>query len=212
MIRTEDLSQNLLLQISNLIDGNQVSAKELRNGGFRSENVEVVATVNWQFQGEYKETREFGDKQVKKHFLHDRQQFLAHQQHLLQLSMHEKALHAEFLAKLTQLQERGLEKSDKSYCIHRFDAFSVLEECLSCKGCGKITCSSCRGRGNHSCGSCGGSGKQAYFVNRYNSKGQAVGTYTQYRSCGGCGGSGSNICSSCSGSGKVRCKDCQGHG
>lgn len=24
--------------------------------------------------------------------------------------------------------------------------FSVLEECLSCKGCGKITCSSCRGR------------------------------------------------------------------
>lgn len=71
---------------------------------------------------EYKETREFGDKQVKKHF-HDRQQFLAHQQHLLQLSMHEKALHAEFLEKLTQLQERGLEKSDKSYCIYRFDAF-----------------------------------------------------------------------------------------
>ncbi|MFZ7215070.1 hypothetical protein ACLSYY_05480 [[Pasteurella] aerogenes] len=212
MIRAEDLSQNLLLQISNLIDGNQAGAKELHSGGFRAENVQVAATVSWQFQGEYKEIREVGDKQVKTHFSHDLQQFSAHQQHLLQLAMHEQTLRAEFLANLAQFQERGLEKSDKPYCIHRFDAFSVWEDCLSCKGRGKITCSSCRGRGNHSCGACGGSGQQAHFVNQYNSKGQAVGTRTEYRSCSACGGSGATTCSSCSGRGEVRCKDCQGHG
>lgn len=109
MIRAEDLSQNLLLQISNLIDGNQVGAKELRSGEFRAENVQVAATVSWQFQGEYKEIREVGDKQVKNLFSHDLQQFSAHQQHLLQLAMHEQTLRAEFLANLAQYQERGLE-------------------------------------------------------------------------------------------------------
>ncbi|OZN25792.1 hypothetical protein CFY87_00840 [Actinobacillus seminis] len=75
MIRAEDLSQNLLLQISNLIDGNQVGAKELRSGEFRAENVQVAATVSWQFQCEYKEIREVSDKQVKNHFSHDLHNF-----------------------------------------------------------------------------------------------------------------------------------------
>ncbi|OZN25793.1 hypothetical protein CFY87_00845 [Actinobacillus seminis] len=113
--------------------------------------------------------------------------------------MHEQTLRAEFLANLAQYQERGLEKSDKPYCIHRFDTFSVWEDCLSCKGRGKITCSSCHGRGNHSCGACGGSGQQAHFVNQYNSQRQAVGTRTEYRSCSACGGSRATTCSSCSG-------------
>lgn len=210
MITTEQLSENLLAQIKNIVDGNQVTSNDVQPITQKSEIFNAHLTVNWKFKGEYSDSRVAGGQPCASHFLHSTH-FEHETQKYLHDAVYEKSLRQHFLDNLTALHCESLKESDEPYRFHSFTPFSLHETCSSCGGKGKKRCSSCGGSGRQTCSGCGGSGRTYYTVTSYDNRGNANGTRTESRACSSCSG-GKITCSGCSGRGMVRCSPCEGCG
>lgn len=73
MITTKELSENLLKQISSVIDGNQAKAAEIQNIQAKSEIFQANLTVNWKFKGYYEDQKIAGGETLNNHFNHQNQ-------------------------------------------------------------------------------------------------------------------------------------------
>lgn len=210
MVTTAQLSENLLKQIANLVDGNQAKADEVQSVDAKTEMFQADLSVQWQFEGIYEDQRVAGGKKSSNHFTHKNQ--FEHQTQIYgQCATFDKTLRRNFINKLISLNTASLKEADSRQTFYQFEPFSLEERCSKCNGKGRNYCSSCGGSGRVNCSSCGGSGKQSYAVTTYDSSGNSNGTRWDYRPCPSCSG-GQNSCSSCSGRGSLRCSPCEGTG
>lgn len=208
------LADNFVLQIQNLVDGNQVSRDDVEK--IYSEVIDVNFDINvlWNFYGKTYENRTAGGSAVAEHFDYNQDRFEQHTQYLLEISQYDQNQRQDFISHIIEQQKQSLVLADSDQKIHDFPEFSYYETCSECSGKGKVRCSGCGGSGVNSCCACGGGGTQIAtrtVYEYYNGQPQPR-TQTYSKSCSGCGGSGRHTCGSCGGSGQITCKTCQGHG
>ncbi|HHW7567105.1 TPA: hypothetical protein ACU21S_000390 [Mannheimia haemolytica] len=210
MITTESLSQNLLKQISTVINGNQARAEDIKSICSNSEIFQANLKLDWKFSSVYKDEKVAGGKKAHNHF--KKQNHFEHQtQDYHQHAAYNKSLRQDFLNSLISLSTSSLKESNTSRTFYHFEQFSFEETCSNCSGKGQNRCSSCGGKGSITCSNCGGSGRKSYPITTYDNKGNANGTRWDYRSCPSCSG-GQCTCSNCSGRGSIHCSPCKGYG
>ncbi len=203
----QDLSKDLIRQLSNIIDGNHVSRNDLKPIQFESDIFTAQFYIEWIFFSEYKDSRVAGGSyRGKRCNSISELENVTYQ--LDQRAKFDKELRTPFIQSLKKHGRTGILKSDQKYAINNFGEFSAQEVCQTCDGSCKTRCRSCGGNGKQRCSYCSGSG--SVTQSRYNSNTRIYENYSSY--CSNCGGSGNRNCSGCSGSGKVRCSNCQGHG
>lgn len=210
--RYQDLAGNLLLQIRNLVNGNQATAEDVIPQNHSGTDFIIHALADWRFYADSDDQKSAGNAAAEIHFGSDTAAFEAHTTQLAHEVANNRDLRAGFTNKLRKANGQGLAWTDNKHSFHRFPSYSVREYCTTCRGSGKVRCKSCGGRGRNSCSSCGGSGRRSEQVPEYDYKGNYRSNKTVYKSCYGCHGSGHTTCSTCSGRGKVRCRECNGHG
>ena len=210
--RYQDLADNLLLQIRNLVNGNQAAAEDVVPQGSSGTGFIIRALADWRFYAESSEEVSAGNTAAAVHFGSDTAAFWAHAARLEHEAAHSHELRAGFTAELRGADGQGLARVDSKHSFHRFPDYSVHEDCTNCHASGKVRCGSCGGSGRKSCPSCWGSGQRSEQVPEYDYQGNYRGSKTVYKSCYGCGGSGRTTCGACFGRGKVRCGECSGHG
>ncbi|QIW15161.1 hypothetical protein A4G20_01765 [Pasteurellaceae bacterium RH1A] len=210
MIDKQDLSESLIGQIGDVVEGNQAQAKDVKPEACRSELFQADLTVDWHFTSQVHDERIAGGARRDNHFIYIRD-FEDKTQIYMEAASYDVSLRQDFLAHLEASGVASLDQSDHPHTIAEFPPFSHPETCSQCSGQGQNRCSSCGGSGKHTCSSCGGSGRQHYSVTTYDNQGRANGTRMDFRSCPNCLG-GKTTCYTCSGRGSVRCKPCDGHG
>lgn len=203
----DELSKELINQLSNIIDGNHVNKDDLKPLNSEIYDVEALLLISWTFSSDYQESRIAGGSIIGEacSSIYELERVT---DKLDDIAKFDRELRSEFIDVLKECGREGILKSNQQYLIKDFGHFSVEETCSSCNGNGKIRCTSCGGNGRQRCNYCSGSGRISQ--SRYNTNTRMYENYSTY--CSSCGGSGNKRCSSCSGSGKVRCNSCHGHG
>lgn len=210
--RYQDLAGNLLLQIRNLVNGNQATAEDVIPQNHNGTDFIIHALADWRFYADSDDKISAGNAVAEIHFGSDTAAFKNHTAQLAHKVAHNRDLRIGFTDKLHNANGQGLAWTDNKHSLHRFPSYSVHEDCATCRGRGKVRCKSCGGRGRDNCSSCGGSGRRSEQVPEYDYQGSYRGSKTVYKSCYVCHGSGHTTCSTCSGRGKVRCRECDGYG
>lgn len=206
------LTDNFILQIQNLVDGNQVSRNDVQKTHSEIIDVNFDIDVSWNFYGKMYENRTAGGSAVAEHFDYHKDRFEQHTQYLLEISQYDQNQRQGFIGYVIEQQKQSLVLADKDQKVHDFPEFSYYETCTTCSGKGKVRCSGCGGRGTHTCSICSGTGSTTTTYTAYN---YATKSYTpQYHtsSCSSCSGSGRKTCGTCGGSGQTTCSTCQGYG
>lgn len=208
----EALSKNLLLQISNLIDGNQAHARDVVSTQYDFNEFNVKLNVYWHFYGQFDETRIAGGSTSPNHFGSNTAAFKNETSKLLEIAANSEELRHDFLQGLLNKKANdSIASSGEDVVFHNFGLSSVHEDCSNCGGRGEVRCSSCSGSGNQTCHMCHGSGRTSRQVPQYRN-GKYEGTQTVYDTCSYCSGGGRITCSGCHGRGWIRCNTCSGHG
>lgn len=203
----QELSKNLIHQISNIIDGNQVTKNDLKPKDFETDYLVAHLYIEWTFFAEYKENSVAGGS-YKGEAFNSVYELENKTKNLEKKAKFDKDLRASFVQNLHGYGREGILKSEGTHLINDFGKFSVKDICSTCNGSCKIRCNSCGGNGRQKCSYCYGSG--SITQSRYNPNTRMNENYSTY--CTSCGGSGNESCSSCSGTGKIRCGNCKGHG
>lgn len=205
------LADTLLLQLRQLIDGNQAQADEVRPVASEAEDFPIHFAVSWQFTSRRQDKVRAGKAAAYKHFGSDSSAFEDCSTELTNCAALDTDLRADFLDALRDAGKSGMAESEQERIFHTFPSFSVREECSRCDGRGQVSCSNCGGSGRKRCLWCDGSGQVTEQEPQY-ANNQYIGTCTVYKDCPDCWGSGRKTCLNCRGSGNEICSRCSGHG
>lgn len=201
------LSIDLMNQLSNILDGNNVTLDEIKTINYETDYFVVELNIVWEFMIEYSETKIAGGSYIgeKCNTVDDIEDIT---EELEKKVKYNKNLRTKFINDFRGLGREAILKSNKKYPIKEFGDFSAKETCSNCNGKCKVTCNSCGGQGKHRCTNCYGSGRVTKF--RYDNYNKRQESYSAY--CDSCNGRGHKNCSSCSGNGKITCPTCSGYG
>ena len=200
------LADTLLLQLRQLIDGNQAQADEVRPVASEAEDFPIHFAVSWQFTSRRQDKVRAGKAAAYKHFGSDSETFEDCSTELACRAAFDTDLRADFLDALRAAGKSGMAESEQERIFHTFPSFSVHEDCSRCDGRGRVSCSNCGGSGDTRCPYCSGSGR--VDVIDYPS-GKSTGAS---ETCLHCWGRGRKTCLNCQGSGYEICSRCSGHG
>lgn len=200
------LADTLLLQLRQLIAGNQAQADDVRRIASEAEDFPIHFAVSWQFSSRHQDNVQAGKAAAYKHFGSDSAAFEDCSTELASCAALDTDLRADFLDALRAAGKSGMAESDQERIFHTFPSFSVREECSRCNGRGRVSCGDCGGSGDTRCPYCSGSGR--VDVIDYPS-GKSTGAS---ETCLHCGGRGRKTCLNCQGSGYEICSRCSGHG
>lgn len=206
----QSLSDNLIRQIGNLVEGNQARISDVKSIDYQTAKFRALLQIHWRFSAQLADQKIAGGSPYDQHFGSNLNRFNQHLSQLQQQAAEDLQLRQHFIENLMTQGKAGLAESQQMVVFHRFQPFSVHMDCQRCDGSGKVGCFSCHGRGRTSCSGCGGSGQVPRQVTSYD--GNRTITRTEYQFCYQCSGSGNQTCSYCSGSGRERCNDCDGKG
>lgn len=194
------LSENLIFQLRNLIDGNQIRGDELKEISHKIYDIEIKLAYAWSFETNIETKEVAGGSSTNIHFGSNYSDFENHTRKIRNIIHTDKSIRAEFLGKFIDLGHQAFMTLNHTATIKVFDTFSYSYKCHKCSGesyemcsCnnGRITCQVCLGHGNNP---------------RYDDYKKM----TVYDTCYACGGSGKVMCSSCGGSGRIMCQSCNG--
>ena len=200
------LADTLLLQLRQLIAGNQAQADDVRRIASEAEDFPIHFAVSWQFASRHQDNVQAGKAAAYKHFGSDSAAFEDCSMELTNCAALDTDLRADFLDALRDAGKSGMAESEQERIFHTFPSFSVREECSRCNGRGRVSCGDCGGSGDTRCPYCSGSGR--VDVIDYPS-GKSTGAS---ETCLHCWGRGRKTCLNCQGSGYEICSRCSGHG
>ena len=196
-----ELSQSLVTQLKTLIDGNQISADELKEKAHKIYECELKLALVWSFDASYFDSTTSGKRPASVHFGTSKAEFERHSQKLVRLAQTDKSVRAGFLGSFVDEGRDALLKVVGEVTVESFDKFSYSYECGSCGGRGYTSCYRCS-RGKVSCSQCSGNGYTQRYQDHAGSRRLVQDT------CYHCGGSGKTTCYVCGGSGRERCTSC----
>jgi hypothetical protein len=201
------LSNDFMNQLSNIIDGNNVTLNEIKMINYEIDNFEVLLNIVWKFMLEYNDTKSAGGSYIgtRCNTINDLEYITNELEYKVKT---DKNLRTGFITNFTELGREGILNATKKNLIKKFGKFSVKDTCHNCNGKCKVKCNSCGGHGTHRCSNCHGSGRVTKF--RYDNYNKRQESYSAY--CDNCNGRGNKNCSSCSGTREVSCLTCNGYG
>lgn len=201
------LSIDLIKQVSNILDGNNVTLDDIKIINYKTDYFEVELNIIWKFTIEYTENKSAGGTYIgiMCNSIEELEDITKELKYKVES---DKNLRTEFIENFKELKRDAILKANKKYQIKEFGNFSAKKTCSNCNGKCKVKCNSCGGYGTHRCINCYGSGKVTKF--RYDNYNKRQESYSAY--CDSCNGRGHKNCSSCSGNGKISCPTCRGYG
>lgn len=209
---TNQLSKTLLNYVANLVDGNNATAKDVIDKGYKDSDGTVSLYTKWSFSAETNDSKTAGGSSANRHFGENVARFKEYSQNLINDANYDLSLRKNFINNLNSRGTNGiLDASQSSYVVHNFATFSYHFDCGNCRGGGRVSCYSCSGGGTCICYGCSGSGSE-FFQEPVYRNGQYAGTKSSYRSCNVCFGTGRRTCGGCGGGGIVNCRSCSGYG
>ena len=134
------LADTLLLQLRQLIDGNQAQADEVRPVASEAEDFPIHFAVSWQFTSRRQDKVQAGKAAAYKHFGSDSAAFEDCSMELTNCAALDTDLRADFLDALRDAGKSGMAESEQERIFHTFPSFSVREECSRCNGRGRVSC------------------------------------------------------------------------
>lgn len=204
------LSENLIFQLRNLIDGNQIRGDELKEISHKIYETTIRLGYVWTFEPSIRTNKIAGGSSADIHFGRSEYYFDEHTNKICNIIQKDKSLRTEFLGQFVDNGHNALLAFYKSHTIKYFDTFSYSYDCYSCDGNGYTKCTNCRD-GKVNCSYCDGSGRIKSYRDKYY-QGRFVERETVYNTCYNCFGSGKNTCQRCGGTTRVKCSSCGGAG
>ena len=201
------LDEILLQRIKNLVDKNEVEAKDVKQEASELLPFDTWLYVNWVFDAEHSNDKVAGGRGAQLHFGYDEDAFLSHSNKLYEAARTNTQLRTNFIESLRNNDIKALRLCEEVQTYHEFDRFSFCSRCNQCGGRGEVSCYRCSGGGHNHCYSCEGSG----FVRCIEISPSNVSNIVN-KSCGVCFGTGRSTCLTCSGRGKITCLSCGGNG